>query len=273
MNSICNVCPRHCSLSDGQVGYCKARVASNGNVICLNYGRITSLALDPIEKKPLRHFHSGKMVLSVGSYGCNMNCFFCQNHEISQSDENIRFTIISPSELVEKAEALKADDNIGIAFTYNEPAIGWEYVVDAGKIVKENGLSVVMVTNGCFCDEIVNELISVVDAFNIDLKCFTEEGYRDLGGDLSAVNNTIKRASDKCHVEVTSLIVPGLNDDESSMDEQAAWLADISADITLHISRYFPNWKSEIPATPVEKLKQLAEVAGVHLKNVHLGNI
>ena len=273
MSNICNVCPRQCSLAEGQLGFCRARISRDGKVISQNYGRIASISLDPIEKKPLRHFHPGKMILSVGSYGCNMNCFYCQNHGISQSGENIGYTEISPDNLVLRALGMLPQGNIGLAFTYNEPSIGWEYVYDAGKHAKQYGLSVAMVTNGCFSEDILDKLLQVVDAFNIDLKCFTKEGYQKLGGDLDVVKNTIKKAGKTAHVEVTSLIVPGQNDDEAKMDEQSAWIAGISPDMPLHISRYFPCWKSDIPATPETVLRRLAEIAGEHLDKVHLGNI
>ena len=273
MNSSCLVCSRHCSLSEGQLGFCKARIAKEGRVISQNYGRITSMSLDPVEKKPFRYFHPGKMILSVGSYGCNMNCFYCQNHQISQNGEDIGYAETTPEKLVEKAIELIPKGNIGLAFTYNEPAIGWEFVYDAGRLAKDNKLSVAMVTNGCFGDEVIDKLLTVVDAFNIDLKCFTEEGYKKLGGDLETVKNTIKRAAEVAHVEITSLIVPGQNDDEKQIEEQSAWIEDISPDIPIHISRYFPCYESEIPPTSEAVMRRLAKVVGTHLNNVHLGNV
>ena len=270
---ICEVCPKHCALSKGQVGFCKARKWHDGNVISKNYGRITSMALDPIEKKPLYHFHPGSMILSVGSYGCNMNCFYCQNHEISQKDESVGYTHFMPEELV--AEALKYSEqgSIGIAFTYNEPAIGWEFVRDTATLANLKGLLNVMVTNGCFCEDGLHRLLPAIDAFNIDLKCFTEDGYKALGGDFSAVKNTIEIASAVKHVEISTLIVPGQNDDEDQMESQSAWLASLSPDIPLHIARYFPRWKAEMPQTSEDVMRRLEKVAKRHLKNVHLGNI
>ncbi|HPU63785.1 MAG TPA: AmmeMemoRadiSam system radical SAM enzyme [Mobilitalea sp.] len=270
----CNVCPHGCKLSEGQTGFCGGRACRGGKVICENYGRITSLALDPIEKKPLYHYYPGSRILSVGSYGCNLRCPFCQNCEISMAKEtDIDYINISCEELVEKAAELKVRGNIGIAYTYNEPLIGYEFVKDSGLLAKKRGLKNVVVTNGYICEKPLRELLSIVDAFNIDLKGFTNEFYKKLQGDLNTVKNTIKIAAKACHVEVTTLIVPGENDSENEIEALSKWLSDISPDIPLHITRFFPRWKmADKNSTPVKTVYRLAEVARRHLRYVHEGN-
>ncbi len=269
----CPVCPRRCFLAEGQPGFCRARVARGGEVVAQNYGRITSLALDPIEKKPLARFHPGGRVLSAGSYGCNLRCPFCQNHAISQRGEGeAPWQTIAPKALARRAAALRNEGNIGLAFTYNEPAVGWEYVRDATIESKKLGLVNVMVTNGCFSGEVMEALLPGIDAFNIDLKCFSEAGYQSLGGSLAAVKANIAAAARAAHVEVTTLAVPGLAGDEAGMEREAAWLAGLNPEIPLHISRYFPSWRAEAPPTPLPVMHRLAAIARRHLKYVYLGN-
>ena len=269
----CEICPRHCELLEGQVGYCKARHIISRENKPLYYGSVSSCALDPIEKKPLYHFHPEKMILSVGSLGCNMRCYFCQNHEISQIDGERQCIEKTPEELVLTAKESIPAGNIGIAFTYNEPSVCWEFVRDTAILAKEENLCTVMVTNGCFCDTVSDELLPVIDAFNIDLKCFTNEGYAKLGGDLATVKNSITRAVASSHVEVTTLVVPGFNDDEAKMREQVEWLASLSSYIPFHISRYFPSWKADMSPTSEKLLEKFANIAKEHLKYVYLGNM
>lgn len=269
--AVCPVCPRHCRLAEGQRGFCRARAAQNGRVVAQNYGLVTSLALDPIEKKPLARFLPGKTILSVGSYGCNLRCPFCQNHEISQSAGDA--APLPPEQLVQKALALAPRGNAGLAFTYNEPAVGYEYPRDAGTLAHEAGLVNVMVTNGYFCAEALDELLPVIDAWNIDLKCFTEKGYRALGGGLETVKAAIGRvAASPAHLEVTTLVVPGLSDGEEDMAREAAWLASLSPGIPLHVSRSFPRWQSKKPPPSAEQVRRLADIAKQYLRHVYVGN-
>ncbi len=274
MKAECKICPHHCRIEDGHLGLCKARRNVRGEVLCDNYGKVTAMALDPIEKKPLYHFHPGSRILSVGSYGCNLNCPFCQNCDISMvSGEEIETQEITVQELVEKALALRDRGNIGIAYTYNEPLIGYEFVRDCAAYAKQSGLKNVAVTNGYICEEPLLQLLPLMDAFNIDLKCFTEPFYRKLRGDLGAVKSAIALAAEKSHVEVTTLIIPGENDSEEEMYELSGWLAGIRPDIPLHISRFFPRWRmQDREATPVEKVYRLAEIARRNLKYVYEGN-
>ncbi len=255
-----------------------ARTCLEGEIVCTNYGLITSIALDPIEKKPLSRFFPGSMVVSVGSYGCNLRCPFCQNHSISygfdpkSSIPPTRY--IAPEELVSIAASYKEEGNIGIAFTYNEPLIGYEYVRDTSIIAHEAGLKTVLVSNGCVSEKIYDEVIPHIDAMNIDLKGFTDEYYtKILGGDRNMVMKFIKAAAGKLHVELTTLIVPGFNDSDKEISELASWIADIRDDIPLHISRYFPRFHmTDVPATDVDKVYHLAEVARQNLKYVYTGN-
>lgn len=274
----CEVCFRHCNLSEGQRGFCGARVCSGGKVISANYGRITSAALDPIEKKPLARFHPGSMILSVGSYGCNLRCPFCQNYDISWSERAFSYEneaqTVTPEELADAAVRYAADGNIGLAFTYNEPLIGYEFVRDTAKLVHEAGMVNVLVTNGTAEPGILDELLPYTDAMNIDLKGFTDRYYRDvLSGDRAQVMNFISRAVRDCHVELTALIVPGENDSPSEMREMCRWIASLSSEIPLHISRFFPRFRmTDRNATDVPVVYSLAETAREYLKYVYTGN-
>ena len=271
----CAVCHRHCTLSEGQLGRCGARKNENGRSVSVNYGQATALALDPIEKKPLARFHPGSKILSIGSFGCNMACPFCQNHAIAEARPATANTdFLSPEALVETALSLKPQGNIGVAFTYNEPMIGFEYVRDAAKLAKENGLQTAVVTNGCVSQETLHEVLPYIDAFNIDLKCFTGEGYRRLGGDLAMVKAFIETAVQAAHVEITTLVVPGLSDSLEEMRQMSAWLAALSPEIPYHITRFFPQHRmTSTPPTDIALLHRLREIALVHLSYVTLGNI
>jgi pyruvate formate lyase activating enzyme len=267
------VCFRHCDLAEGQVGFCRARVNQNGVIVARNYGCLTSVALDPIEKKPLLRFHPGSLILSVGSYGCNLRCPFCQNHEISQEDLSKSAEKATIADLVAEAVALKREGNIGLAFTYNEPLVSYEFVRDAAKACHENGLVTVLVTNGCASLEILEEILPYIDAMNIDLKGFTPEFYDYVGGDLAMVKAFIKRAAEKCHVELTTLVIPHHNDDPRDMEKEARWIASLDPEIPLHLSRYFPRWKEKEAPTSLESLKLLERVAKKYLHYVYLGNV
>ena len=275
--AVCNVCFRHCNINDGALGFCRARSAKDGEVYPINYAKITSLALDPIEKKPLNRFHPGSRILSVGSFGCNLRCPFCQNSEISWADQVDNWPkqaeTLSPKELADIAKECTSRGNIGVAFTYNEPLIGYEYVLDTAKLTHEMGLVNVLVTNGTATKEVYDKLAPYIDAMNIDLKCFTEEGYKSLGGDLHTVMDFIKASHKQSHIEITSLIVPGLNDSLDDMDKEVAWIASLDPDIPLHITRYFPRYKYREAPTDINLMKELKAVAEKHLNRVLLGNV
>ena len=274
MKTTCEICPHHCRLDIGQTGLCGARTNLEGRVACTNYGRLTSVALDPIEKKPLARFQPGGTVLSVGSYGCNLRCPFCQNYSISMADgQRAMTTDMPPEELVRQAVSLRERGNIGIAYTYNEPLVGYEYVRDCGNLAHEHGLKNVVVSNGYICREPLERLLPVIDAMNVDLKGFTDAFYRKLGGDLETVKQTIVLASKHCHLEVTTLIVPGENDSPEEMERLSEWLSTVSVEIPLHISRFFPIYRyADKSATPVYDIYNLADVAKKHLQYVYTGN-
>lgn len=281
----CNVCFRHCELRDGQTGPCGARAAEGGEVRPVYYGKVSALALDPIEKKPLAMFHPGSRILSVGMLGCNLHCPFCQNHEIAQR-EGAEFPAdtreLSPAVLAEMADNCRDMGNIGVAFTYNEPLVCWEYVRDTAKLVHEKGMLNVMVTNGCADLGILEKLAPYIDAMNIDLKGFTDRYYRDvLGGDRKMVMDFIREAVKRCHVELTTLVVPGENDSEGEMRELSGWVAGLQdvyggkpgSEIPLHISRFFPRHRmTGKKPTDVGKVYSLVRVAEEKLRYVYPGN-
>ena len=284
--AVCNVCFRHCSINDGELGFCRARSSKDGLVYPINYARITSLALDPIEKKPLNRFYPGSKILSVGSFGCNLRCPFCQNSEISWDDQVDRWQksaeSLSPKELADIAKECVSRGNIGVAFTYNEPLIGYEYVRDTAKLIHDMGMKNVLVTNGTATKEVYDKLADYIDAMNIDLKGFNEHYYRDvLKGDLDMVLDMIGSAVKRCHVEITTLIIPGENDSEEEMRQISTWISElkdangntIGRNIPLHISRFFPCFHmTDRDATDVSKVYRLADVAREKLKYVYTGN-
>ncbi len=272
---VCPVCPHHCYLNEDSIGRCRARINRGGKVICSNYGKITSIALDPIEKKPLAFFHPGSKVLSVGSYGCNLSCPFCQNYDIAAVGEEhfAELHTATPEKLLEIAQDTIPEGNIGIAYTYNEALVGYEFVRDTAKLIHENGMKNVLVTNGHAELQILEEIIPYIDAMNIDLKCFTQEGYKALGGNLNTVMEFIEESQSKCHVEITSLIVPGLNDSPDDMDKEAQWIASLDPDIPLHITRYFPRYKYREAPTDITLMNELKSVAEKYLNRVLLGNV
>lgn len=264
----------HCELDREQTGFCRARKNTGERIIPVNYGKITSLALDPIEKKPLAMFCPGTMILSAGSFGCNLRCPFCQNHEISMAGEGeSEAAYIEPGELAARAQALRPRGNIGVAYTYNEPLVGWEYVRDTARFIRAAGMKNVIVTNASVTDPVLDEILPLTDAMNIDLKGFTDQFYAKLGGDLGTVRHFIQRAAEACHVELTTLIVPGENDSEQEIKELASWGGGISSDIPLHITRFFPRWKmTDRGATDIRTVYSLAETARKSLKHVFIGN-
>jgi pyruvate formate lyase activating enzyme len=280
---ICDVCFRQCKLEEGQTGFCGARICRDGQIVAANYGRLTSVALDPIEKKPLKMFMPGSLVLSLGSYGCNLRCPFCQNSSISWSQKAFEYKdkaeYYEPQEIVKTALDLRPRGNIGLAFTYNEPLVGYEFVRDTARLAKESGLQNVLVTNGTSTQKVLNEILPYIDAMNIDLKAFTDHFYRNfIGGNFQMVKDFIAGAVKSCHVELTTLIIPDENDSEEEMRKLSTWVASLENQtgkkIPLHITRFFPAFKlTDRGPTPVNTIMRLAEVAKENLDYVFPGNI
>lgn len=267
----CPYCFHHCRIKEGMVGFCRARLNEAGRNVCANYGRITGLALDPIEKKPLARFYPGSHILSIGSYGCNLSCPFCQNWQISMADERTSgYESVTAEQLADYV--MRTKDNLGIAFTYNEPLVSFELIVDVAKRIRPHGYKVVVVSNGCVEETVLEQVAPYVDAMNIDLKG-DETFYKELNGSYEQVKHTIAYMHDQCHVEITSLIIPGKNDSEDWVRREAKWIASLDASIPLHLTRYFPNWKYEISATPCETVYRLKRVAEAYLDDVLVGNV
>ena len=282
----CDVCFRQCEIAEGSAGFCGARICAGGTVRAANYGRVTSMALDPIEKKPLNRFYPGSMIVSVGSYGCNLRCPFCQNDDISWGDmvevwpDRARY--ITPEELADLAEAYRDRGNIGVAYTYNEPLIGYEFVRDTARLVHERGMKNVLVSNGCASRKVLDEIGPYIDAMNIDLKGFTDEYYRDdLQGSRQMVMEFIEQAVKICHVELTTLIVPGKNDSVEEMRKLVEWVSSLidgygnicGENIPYHVSRFFPRFHmTDRDATDVALIYRLADTAREKLKYVYTGN-
>ncbi|NLK96958.1 AmmeMemoRadiSam system radical SAM enzyme [Defluviitalea saccharophila] len=268
----CYLCPHHCIIEDGSYGKCKARIHEGGVLYSINYGEVTSIALDPIEKKPLHYYKPGSYILSIGSFGCNFTCSFCQNYQISQYKH--QSTYVSKENMVETILGTK--NNIGIAFTYNEPSIWYEYVYDMAKHLKEThpASSVVLVTNGFINEEPLRELLPYIDAMNIDLKSFNNDYYKELcGGRIQPVLKSIELAATSCHVEITTLLVSGENDNMEEIKKISEFISSINSDIPLHITRYFPNYRLNNPPTDKRIMYEAEKIAKKYLSHVKLGNI
>ncbi|OPJ58050.1 pyruvate formate-lyase 1-activating enzyme [Clostridium oryzae] len=268
----CLLCPHNCVIEDGHFGKCNVRTNENGKLYTVNYGEVTSVAVDPIEKKPLCYFKPSTEIFSVGSFGCNFTCTFCQNYSISQFHAKSQF--VTKEDLVKEAVAIP--DNIGIAFTYNEPSIWYEYVYDCAKLLKETDPSkvVVLVSNGYIREEPLKELLPYVDAMNIDLKSFNNEYYKNIcGGTINPVLKNIETAAKACHVEIATLLVSGENDNLEEVENIASFIRAIDKNIPLHLSRYFPRYKLENPPTDIVFIKKAEETAKKYLTRVKLGNV
>lgn len=265
----CLLCPNECVLKPGKLGICKNRKNEGGELYAHQYGQVSAIAMDPIEKKPLYHFYPGSQILSIGTIGCSFGCVFCQNYHLVEA--LVPTEEVSPERLIESA---KAHQSIGIAYTYNEPYVSFEFVLDCAKLAREAGLKNVLVTNGYYQPEPFSELIPYIDAMNIDLKSIRDEFYRRYcKSRLSPVLDTIKTAQKSCLVELTNLVVTGLNDSDRDLKDLIDWVADVNPEMPLHFSRYHPMYKLNNPATPVERLEKAYELAKDKLKWVYLGNI
>lgn len=272
----CTLCPHNCILKEGKAGICRVRINLEGKLITEVNGYVSSINFDPIEKKPLYHFYPGSIILSIGTYGCNLRCFFCQNCKISQTaaEPELFRNFYTPQQIV--SLALKQPGNIGIAFTYNEPVVWFEYMYDIARLAKKAGLKTVMVTNGFINKEPLTALLEYMDAFSVDLKAFNEEFYTKVtSSKLEPVKETLKQISQAGkHLEVVNLVIPELNDDETSFAAMTKWIAtELGQETVFHISRYFPNYKLTVEATPVSSINKLKRLAENELNYVYVGNI
>lgn len=270
---VCLLCPQRCIIAPGKTGVCNQRRNVAGVLYTLNYAEISSAALDPVEKKPLYHFYPGHTIFSVGTVGCNLHCKFCQNWEIAHGDAPT--TTVAPEELVRLAgKEAQRGPCVGIAYTYNEPLIWYEYVCDAAVLAHEAGLKNVLVTNGFIEQEPLDKLLPYIDAMNIDVKAFTDDYYRKVcAGRLEPVLRTVEKAVAHCHVEITTLIVTGLNDDPEEIRRLVDWIAGLDPAIPLHFSRYFPRYRMDAPPTPEATLRRARAIALEKLHHVYLGNV
>jgi len=271
----CKLCPHECIIEEGKLGNCRVRANQSGQLISENYGKISGFHSDPIEKKPLYHYYPGKSILSIGSVGCNLHCKFCQNHEIAQTSvKGINLRELSPDSIVN--DAMRIKNNLGIAYTYNEPLVYYEFMRDTALLSKQYGLKNVMVTNGFFMPEPLERMFHFIDAFSVDLKAFTEAFYKKvtLSG-LKPVKDSLKSiARSGIFFEITNLIVPGLNDNPDDFTEMMKWISEeLGENTVLHLSRYFPRYKLSVPPTSSEKIKELYDIAANYLNYVYIGNL
>lgn len=270
----CELCPHMCVIAPDKYGVCQVRQNVDGRLVSRNYGYVTSLALDPVEKKPLFHVEPGGKLLSIGSFGCNFRCEFCQNWQISQSRPEC--ALLEPAQVVSAASRERKGDKhvVGLAYTYNEPTVGLEFVLDCARAAKEQGFRNVMVTNGYISKEALEEALPLIDAFNIDVKAWDDLFYRDLAkGRLEPVKETVQRALESgAWVEITYLVIPGKNDRDEEIESLARWLKALNPAAPLHLSRYFPAYKSRENVTPLETLERLRSIALTELYYVYIGN-
>ncbi len=272
----CLLCPHYCRMGEGKVGRCRSRCNRGGVLVSLVYGRPCALAIDPVEKKPLYHFHPGTDCLSIACTGCNFSCQNCQNHDISQaSPDEVPQYDLPPEEIV--ALCLKHRCP-GIAYTYTEPLTYLEYVTDTARLARDKGLWNILVTAGYVCPQPLQDLLPWLDAANVDLKSFDDRIYRRVsGGCLSVVLDTLLAMRDAgVWVEITNLVIPGINDDSDMVASMCRWLVQNGfAGAPLHFSRFFPRYKfSHLPPTPVETLRRMRMVAlDTGIEHVYLGNV
>lgn len=273
----CELCPHNCILKNNQFGICKVRINKNGKLISQNYGVVSSIGFDPIEKKPLYHFYPGSQILSIGSLGCNLQCDFCQNWQISQTsveDSKRGNQIFRSDKIIDLA--LSKEKNVGIAYTYNEPTVFFEFMLEVAKKAKHNELKNVMVTNGFINQEPLNELNKYVDAYSVDLKAFNNKFFvKYTKSQLEPVKETLKNiVKAGKHLEITNLVIPGLNDNPEEFELLIKWINEnLGKDIVLHISKYYPTYKLKIEPTSIETMLELNNIANKYLDHVFLGNV
>lgn len=273
----CLLCPRHCLLAEGGGGSCGVRQVRDGKLVTMNYGLVAAAHWDPVEKKPLYHFYPGKEILSLGTYGCNLHCRFCQNWSLARGNperEKGCLCLIPEQVLQMLRREGGPEEVLGVAYTYNEPTVWYEFILDTARLLHSHGYRNVMVTNGFISREALLQLLPFMDAFNIDVKAFSDHFYRRYcGGRRRPVLRTVELAASHSHVEVTCLLIPTLNDDPAEIEALSDWLAGINPNIPLHFSRYFPQYELDLPPTPLKTLQQAQELARRKMNFVYLGNV
>ncbi len=272
----CLLCPRHCRLQEGQAGVCGVRRVSGGELYTENYGLCAAANWDPIEKKPLYHFYPGSRILSLGTYGCNLQCKFCQNWSLAEGNPDRGGSILSPEGVLKMLQSTGAPlkEIPGVAFTYNEPTVWYEFVYDTAKLLHRHGYAAVLVSNGFIGLEALEEILPFIDAANLDLKGFSDSFYREYcRGERDPVLRVLEKMVNRCHVEVTCLLIPTVNDHPGELEQMFGWLAELNPDLPVHISRYFPSHRLDLPPTPLETLYRAREQARKKLNYVYLGNI
>ena len=272
---VCLLCPQGCHIKEAELGACGVRKARSRELISLNYGRLGSVAMDPIEKKPLYHFYPGWKILSIGTFGCNLHCAHCQNWTLARGNPDSDWREITPPVLEQALAASSPREKLGVAYTYNEPGVWYEFVLESARYLHEKGYKNVLVTNGYLNPEPLAELLPFIDAMNIDVKAFEESFYRRYcrGKGLKEVLRTVEQALPVCHVELTYLVINTINDSPAEISGFIDWVASLGADIPVHFSRYFPQYRLEISATPLPVMERVWESAAGKLPYVYLGNV
>ena len=270
----CRLCPQFCRLRQEETGLCGVRQEKDGKLYTLNYGLCAALAMDPIEKKPLYHFYPGRDVFSVGTLGCNLNCGFCQNWHLARQAAGVETKYLSPAELVALVGRYSDRNPVGLAYTYSEPGMWYEYVLETAKLVRAKGYQNILVTNGYLNKEPLGELLPYIDAFNIDVKAFRDDYYHQhCAGHLQPVLHYVETAAAVAHVELTYLVVPTLNDSEEDIRHFTTWVAAINSAMPVHFSRYYPQHNFTLPPTPITTMENIRNLALERLQHVYLGNI
>jgi pyruvate formate lyase activating enzyme len=271
----CTLCPKGCVIAESRTGTCGVRENVKGRLYSLVYEKPVAIHIDPIEKKPLYHFFPGSKILSIGTYGCNLDCQFCQNYDLSQEFEASNFNIIDD---VEPERIIKSciENNIKfVAFTYNEPTVFYEYMLDVAKLCKANGIKTVSVSNGQINEKPLRQLINYIDAFNIDLKAFNDDFYKNIcNGDLQTTKKTLEIiVEEQKHLEVTFLLIEGFNDDEKEFRQMCEFIKSLGSEVVFHISRSFPRYKLDFETTPLLLIKKFESIAREYIKYVYVGNV
>ncbi len=271
----CELCPQACRLEEGQKGICQARFVQEGKLMTSNYFLCAALNFDPIEKKPLYHFYPGWEILSLGTSGCNLHCVFCQNWSLAHGDRTAGLKKVSSAQILDAIQARPLREQLGLAYTYNEPTVWYEFVLENAAFMAERGYKNVLVTNGLINPQPLNELLPYIHGMNIDVKAFNDAFYRRYcrGKGVQDVLRTVEQAHQSCHLELTYLVITSLNDDLAEIGRFVDWVASLDPEIPVHFSRYFPAHQLEVPPTSLETMETIYQQAREKLSYVYLGNV